>query len=130
MVADPAPPPSPAVVQLAPKADRAFVGVLAALTSLLAARLLLLLAIAGALVLALLSIRAEFLARSGRAVRFLLSDRDPDDLPGCRYASQRGSVRCLIGEAETPNVTSERPGHPRKPRVHLHMPPIPPPIAD
>jgi hypothetical protein len=47
------PPPAP------PQADRAFVGVLSAVTALLAARLLLLLAIVGAFVLAFAAQRAE-----------------------------------------------------------------------
>lgn len=53
--------PAPLAVQAPPppKADHAFVGVLAALASLLAARLLLLLSIAGAFVLALLATRSE-----------------------------------------------------------------------
>lgn len=64
VVTEPAPAPAapiPQPVAVAPpaQADRAFVGVLSALAALLAARLLLLLSIAGAFVLALLTVRAE-----------------------------------------------------------------------
>lgn len=55
----PAPPVSAPVAAPPPRADSAFIGVLAALATLLAARLLLLLSIAGAFVLALLAVRAE-----------------------------------------------------------------------
>lgn len=61
VVASPEPAP-PVVVQplpSPPKADQAFVGVLSALTALLAARLLLLLSIAGAFVLAVMAARSE-----------------------------------------------------------------------
>jgi hypothetical protein len=55
--APPDPPPAPVVAPPPPRADNAFVGVLAALASLLAARLLLLLSIAGAFVLAVMAVR-------------------------------------------------------------------------
>ena len=57
-----APAPAPVAVQQAPppaRADHAFVGVLAAMTALLAARLLLLLSILGAFVLAVMAMRSE-----------------------------------------------------------------------
>ena len=56
--APPDPPPAPVAAAPPPASDKAFVGVLTAVASLLAARLLLLLSIAGAFVLGLLASRS------------------------------------------------------------------------
>ena len=62
--------PPAAAPQPPPKSDHAFVGVLAALTSLLAARLLLLLSISGAFVLAVMAMQAQSYAQLAVLVSF------------------------------------------------------------